>query len=544
MTFISGPRKVTVPRNIYMVVPEITIIRSTGGLAGAAEGLSKALARAGHNVHVVIPSTVDCGIKQFLRKLGEGKPLKFTHPIFDFPVSFGSYPVNVVTVMPVEFPPRTRKGSPGITYHLLSDYRSYSGFASPYDEYPSEMREPVLLERPNIYGEKDDAERFLFFSQVVANYLRQIVAAKEPDRLPPPDIVHGHDWTTGYLGYFLQGNRIPSVYSVHNLGYTKPLAIDRFAELTGERDKEVLGTCGKGLEFHGNIDPHNAAFLHANRIVAVSPTYADEILEGRTPPPGNLYAGVLQGVRQKVRGFLNGIPAEYNADDLTKNGTLPQSFTADDLSGKIAARKLMQEMLGLTFDTNSFIVAVTGRWADQKGTSKILEVLPHFLANGDFQFVTIGSEAPGSSFKNSFEELKRRFPGRVAVVGFFEERGGYRGERLEALILAGSSALLMPSGYEPCGLGQMMAQKLGAVPLVNKTGGLADTVEPGQTGFVIDSVSTEKIKMIVEEARRLFFENPQKWRDMIGACMQKDYSWDNAAKRYLDLYEELIAEKK
>lgn len=161
---------------------------------------------------------------------------------------------------------------------------------------------------------------------------------------------------------------------------------------------------------------------------------------------------------------------------------------------------------------------------------------------GDIQFAAIGSEASErENFRAKLRALAGDFPGRVAVLDFDQVVGRHLSrENLEALVLAGGSAMLMPSRYEPCGLGQMKSLKMGTPVIANRTGGLADTIEHGVTGFLFDGVTAENILSSTIEAYALSRTNPEKWKEMAVAAMRQDFSWTAAARHYIELYEDTI----
>jgi starch synthase len=338
----------------------------------------------------------------------------------------------------------------------------------------------------------------------------------------------------------VQNNQVPLVYNLHNLNYSKGLKPHAFRLLTRERDERLYRW--EGMEFYGSIDPHKTSFIFSDRIVTVSPNYANEILSDLTPGGNtNLYAGILQANQSKLRGILNGIPDNYGVDHFHQTGVLPESYGPDNLEGKKACRRYLQEVAELEPYDQSMLLASTGRWDEQKGTDLVLKVLPELMQELDLQFISIGSEARGKKFRKEFLGLKNRFPKRLAVLDFTAmPRPHLSAENLESLALAGADALIMPSRFEPCGLSQIYSLKHGTPVIANRTGGLADTVEHGKTGFLFEGVTPENIEQSIRDAYAIFRGDPQKWQSMIQAALKKNFSWKSAVQKYIDLYQEII----
>lgn len=512
-----------------MVTPEIPPLRTTGGLADAVHGLSRALVQKGHCVSVFVPAFTGTMEKAIRDVYGKGHPIEIK-PVTDLSINLGMHGTVEAWIMAMRIP-FTSESSDGALKFFFIDTNEGSTFGN----------------RIRVYGYRDDAERYFFFNRVIAEFYKMTLLYRHHSRehFLPPDIMHHHDWGTGYLGYMLRHcepnlPRTPLIYNIHNLAYREAFAPNDFFRLTGENNPWVFGS--EGMEFYGKIDPHKAAILFADRTVTVSPTYREEILSGNTVAPADQFAGVLKKHSDRLRGILNGIPDDYGPDLFHEKRVLPASYSHDNLEARIASRRLLQETTGLNPDESSMIIVSSGRWAEQKGTDMTLKLLPSFLQTyEDVQFITVGSEAQGSGYESSFNALKNAFPGRVAVINFTSILSPLLfGENLEALAMAGGDAYFMPSIFEPCGLGQMKALKLGMPVIANRTGGLADTVEHNRTGFLMGGVTEKNVRSTLNAAHAVFKENPDKWNEMRAAGMRKDFSWSTAADKYLDLYEEAI----
>ncbi|MFH1684476.1 MAG: glycogen/starch synthase [Candidatus Margulisiibacteriota bacterium] len=510
---------------------------TSGGLGHAVDGLAGALAKLGCRVSVFLPShnkTLGTIIGKGSEAGGGFQIVKLAN----LEIKFGKEGSGTegVWIFKANIP-LAEKPSASITYYFVDNARN------------------DMFGNRELYGYADDAERYLFFNKAVATLMGKIQDEEKAKIDPPPTVIHCHDWGAAYIGYFSRWNSFerhnPLIYSIHNLGYAAKLEPHSFYLATGEKDKRIY-SWDQGYELFGYMCPIKSMIMHADGIVPVSETYAEEILADHFPDGRwNPYAGVLRDPRHqpKLKGKRNGIPDWYGVAHFFGKGVLPANYGVDNLEGKKAARRLLQEMAGLEADDKSMIIASTGRWAEQKGTKLVQYLLPGLLKNENMniQFVTVGSEGGKSEhFWQRFLHLKDRFPGRVGALDFFETYKGHQGkslasENLEALVLAGADLLAMFSRYEPCGLTQMYAQQVGTLPIVNRTGGLKDTVKDGVTGFHIAQANSQNAWAGIQKAYAIFKLMPRKWRKMMIAAMQQDFSWSSVVPQYIDIYEEAIA---
>ena len=507
-----------------MVSSEVGRIKSAGGMSDAVHGLARALAKLGHRMTVITPcysgSLEYCAQEGMLQK-HDG--------VLQVPIEGSVKRADVyLTSLPVD-----PESSQRMTVYLIGD------------------RELKLFGKHEIYGYKGDPYRFLFFNRAVLElYKKRLSQLNEPelkrrrsrlmDRIP--QIIHTHDWPTGFVPYLFRhvekNIRVALVHNIHNLGYgiEKGLSSSRFYELTGETNPWVYSQ--DGMEFYGHVDQTKTAIVFADKIVPVSPSYAQEILEGSSPSPADKYKGILQKRRPDVHGILNGLPADFGPQKFAAQESefrLRAPYSAEDLSGKRECRRQLQQTLGLEPDENASILAFCGRWVEQKGIDVIINNI-ELLMKLPIQFAIIGSGDP-ATFR-AITGLNEVYPGRFRAKEF----EGSSGESLEALFLAGADAVLMPSRFEPCGLVQMKAQKFGTLPIVNGTGGLRDTVKDGEDGFVIDGVTFESIFSGIDRALTLHHGDRSRWEEMMRTAMRHDYSWLAAAQRYVDLvYREAVA---
>jgi starch synthase len=344
-----------------------------------------------------------------------------------------------------------------------------------------------------------------------------------------PDIVHCNDWQTGlvplYLrtpyrnSEFLRGTR--TVFTVHNLGY-QGLFWHWDMRLTG------LGWdvfTPDGIEFWSKLNFLKAGLVYSDVITTVSKTYSREI---QTPEYGHGLDGVLAKRASDLFGIVNGIDnAIWNP---AIDRAIAKTFSASRLAGKAACKKALFELAGLTPDADPIIGMVT-RLVDQKGLDILTQALPEIMSLG-VRLVILGTG--DEKYHRVLTDAAGRYPGRVRVLLRYDDA-------IAKAIFAGCELFLMPSHYEPCGLGQMNALRYGAVPVVRKTGGLADTVKDydpktgGGTGFVFEDYSAEALVDCLRRALEVYGDQPR-WKRLVRNGMQQDFSWEHSAKEYVKVY--------
>ncbi|MFH1347141.1 MAG: glycogen/starch synthase [Candidatus Margulisiibacteriota bacterium] len=521
--------------HVMLVSSESAPTKTSGGLSHAVDGLARALAGLGCRISVFLPAHNQT-LGMLIRKGSKAGGKIPIETLDDRAINFGDEGRGIEDVWIFKANiPFSENPSDFITYYFIDNARN------------------DMFGNRELYGYADDAERYLFFNKAVAKLIGESQNGEEAG-IDPPDVIHCHDWGAAYLGYFLRwnsfGRHIPLVYSIHNLGYAAKLKPHSFYLATGEKDERIY-SWDKGNELYGYMCPIKSMLMHADGIVPVSETYAEEILADHFPDgKWNPYAGVLQDPRYqaKLRGIRNGIPDWYGVDYFFRKNVLPANYGADNLEGKKASRRHLQKIAGLYPDDRSMIMVNTGRWAEQKGTDLVQYLLQSgLLRYMNIQFVTVGSEAKGEHYWQRFLHFRDAYPGRVGVLDFSETYDGPKPnvtlthENLEALALAGADVLFMPSRFEPCGLAQMYSLKLGTPAIVRATGGLKDTIEDGVTGFFIDQANPASAWRGIQMAYITFKTQPQIWQAMSIAGIKKDFSWSAVAPRYMDLYEEIIA---
>ncbi|MGH8169454.1 MAG: glycogen synthase, partial [Steroidobacteraceae bacterium] len=350
-----------------------------------------------------------------------------------------------------------------------------------------------------------------------------------------PQILHYNDWHTAFGPLFVktlhEGEplfaRTRSVLTIHNIGYQGTFSSAAMADLQ-------LGP--KSYLLHqddlraGKINPLRHGILYADAITTVSPTHAREIC---TDQYGMGLQDSLRARGDALTGILNGV--DYETWDPRNDRYLPAHYDADSLSIKAGLKSALIERLGLSVPVTTPLAGMVSRLAAQKGIELMFEPLPQVLQRRELGLVALGSGEP--QYERFLAELERRFPGRVAF------RQGYDDE-LSHWIEAGCDMFLMPSRYEPCGLNQMYSLRYGTVPVVRRTGGLADSVEqydPASregTGVVFDDFNSEALESALNTALDLHAQ-PEHWRRMVRNGMAKDFSWERQGGKYVEIYRRL-----
>jgi starch synthase len=346
-----------------------------------------------------------------------------------------------------------------------------------------------------------------------------------------PDLLHAHDWQAGLVPAYLHywGIRTPSVMTIHNLAFPGKFDPNLAAALF--LPPEAMGF--EGMEFYGAGSMLKAGLVFADRVTTVSPSYAAEIL---TPDDGMGLDGVLRARGAAVSGILNGI--DTTAWNPASDGHLAARFTASDRSGRAMNKAALQDMMGLAADPDAPLFGVVSRLSWQKGLDVLLAALPALLGAGA-QLVVLGAGDP--SLEAGLRYAAAAHPGRIGC------RIGYD-EGLARLIQGGVDALLVPSRFEPCGLTQLCALRYGAIPVVARVGGLADTVIDANamaraagvaTGVQFAPVTPERLSGAIAATVALYHDHAA-WHRMQDNAMAADVSWTQPARLYARLYAELV----
>jgi starch synthase len=398
---------------------------------------------------------------------------------------------------------------------------------------------PELFDRDGLYDEQpgrwwaDNPLRFGWFCKAVLAAAPRVLGEE-------PDLLHAHDWQTAMLPLILRTHAelsmpsAASVFTIHNIEYQ------------GIFDKEWIDRIGLSwelyhlecLEYWGRLNLLKGGVCFAGLTTTVSRRYAREVT---TLPFG---AGLHEFLRQRprrLRGILNGL--DIDAWDPRNDPQVAARFSDEDLAGKAACRVALLSEFGLEAKAGEPVLGVVSRFVHHKGLDLVAELVPELERLGA-RLVVLGSGDP--ELEQRFRRLQLEWPERLAV------RVGWD-EGLARRLYAGADLFLMPSRSEPCGLSQMQAMRYGAVPVVHATGGLADTItDPGNPalargegrGFRFEWPDLAGLRWALERAIRLYRDDPEGWGRVVRVDMTADFSWGPSARRYLDLYREVIAERR
>jgi starch synthase len=331
------------------------------------------------------------------------------------------------------------------------------------------------------------------------------------------DVVHLNEWQTGMVPAYAQVDRLDAatVFTIHNLAYQGNFPPAVLAEIGVPA---MLYRTENGVEFHGQASFMKAGLSLADRLVTVSPTYAREM---QTPSYGNGMDGLLVSRRRLLHGVLNGIDtAAWNPGN---DPLLARTYSRRTLDRKAGNRAALVARTGL--DGAGPIVGVVSRLVWQKGIDLLLGALPQLMRSG-CRLVVLGHGEP--AFEHAIASFAHNMPARVAFQPAFDEP-------LAHLIYSGSDFFLMPSLYEPCGLGQMIAQRYGTPPIARRTGGLNDTIADGVTGFLFEDPTARSLARTVQRA--VATREQRGWRALQQRCMAEDRSWQKPAAEYERIYE-------
>ena len=478
---------------VLALASELYPLVKTGGLADVAGALPLALAKEKVEARTLIP-----GYPAVMSKLEAARAV---HRYEDF---YGG-PARIL---------RAKAGA--LQLYVLDAAHLYN-------------RPGAIYQGPDGADWPDNAVRYAAFARAGADI------ARGADVNFKPDVVHAHDWQAGLVAAFVrfdgEAERPGVVMTIHNLAFQ------------GRYPRETLGALGlppeafavDGVEYYGGVGFLKAGLHFADRVTTVSPTYAQEI---RTHEGGMGLDGLLRGRGERVSGVLNGV--DIDVWDPASDPLLPAHFSAADMKGRAACRRALQEAMRLDGDPDALIVGIVSRLTWQKG----LDLLPSAAARLRFssiQFAMLG--AGDADLEDRFRALASEHAGRVGL------RIGYD-EALARLIQAGSDALLVPSRFEPCGLTQLCALRYGAVPVVARVGGLADTIIDANemalaagvaTGLQFPSGSSDRLADALARAVDLK-RDAAAWGKMQANGMATDVSWTRPARRYVEIYRDALAD--
>ncbi|MFA4989633.1 MAG: glycogen synthase GlgA [Candidatus Omnitrophota bacterium] len=374
--------------------------------------------------------------------------------------------------------------------------------------------------RDGLYGDKngdypDNLDRFSFYCRKSLDLLQEIDFK--------PDIIHCHDWQSSLIPVFLKTiysrnpfyKNIRTVLTIHNIGYQGLFPGEEFPQLG--LDESLFNM--EGLEFYGKINILKGGLLFADILNTVSPTYAREI---QTKEFGFGLEGVLQKRKDSLFGILNGL--DYAIWNPQNDKFLARNFSITDLAGKAQDKQDLQTLCKLPLKKDVPLIGIVSRLAGQKGLDILVEGIDE-ISQLDIQLVILG--AGDLKYHQILQETAAKYPKTISLNLKFDDPLAHK-------IYAGSDIFLMPSRYEPCGLGQLISLRYGTIPLVFKTGGLADTVN-SENGFVFARYSARDLVKTVKKAL-CAFKAKTKWAALVKNALKSNFSWDVSASKYLELY--------
>ncbi|MED4223901.1 glycogen synthase GlgA [Neobacillus cucumis] len=474
---------------ILFAVSECSPFAKSGGLADVAGSLPKELKSLGTDVRVILPKygTISEEYKQNMKKIKE------------FTVSVG-WRNQYCGIEELTYQ--------GITFYFVDN------------EY--------YFKREGLYGYYDDGERFAYLNRAI------LEAIAELDFYP--DVLHCHDWHTAMIPYLLRTEYykrkgyglIKTVFTIHNL------------QFQGIFPKEVLGDLlgldyqsfqSGHLEFFGNVNFMKGGLVASDKITTVSPTYKEEI---QSPTFGEKLDGLLRARKDDLIGILNGIDEEFYNPSI--DPLIYENYKADTYLKKAVNKKEIQKQFGLPQSTSTPLLVMITRLTKQKGLDLVRHVLREILQE-DVQVIILGTG--DYEYEEYLRQAARVYPDKLKVYTGFNEELAHK-------IYAAADLFLMPSQFEPCGLGQMIAMRYGAIPIVRETGGLNDTVNSFNeftgkgNGFSFQNFNAHDMLYTIQRALSFYHDKPV-WESIVEQAMEKDYSWAQSAFRYSQLYAELVS---
>ena len=484
--------------NIAYISSEVVPYIKTGGLADVAGFLPKILAKFGCDVKVFLPLYSSIQRKKF--------PLVHRADIGELNITVAG---------------KTR------TVNLYQTTLPGSNVEVNFIECP------YYFDRSSIYtNDPDEDERFILFSKGIMEVLLKLNWS--------PDIIHCNDWQSGLIPLYVKDNyrhhsifaKTRTLFTIHNIGYQGKFPYS--ALVNADLNNSYFFTEGPVVT-DNNFSFLKTGIWFSDIITTVSETYAKEIL---TPEFGSGLENVLIFRKDSLYGILNGI--DYSLWNPETDPYIPFNYSGEDLSGKLKNKKFLLYNFNLNFIDNIPLIGIVSRFASQKGFDIFADAVPDLMLL-NAQWIILGSG--DEKYESFFKTITGYYPRKVAAhIGFNEE--------LSHLVEAGADIFLMPSHYEPCGLNQIYSLKYGTVPVVRKTGGLADTVKDWDelrysgndngNGFSFFDYSSFALSLSVKRAVSTF-QYKDTWHKIQTNGMGNDFSWDSSAAKYYSLYEKLIA---
>lgn len=468
---------------ILFVTSEAAPFVRTGGLGDVAGALPKAFKKLGHDARVILPfykEEIKDAFKNNFRFIGS--------TFVD--LSWRRQYVGVYEAI-----------YDGITYYFVDN--------------------EFYFKRKGLYGHFDDGERFAYYSKAVLEAMQLIGFY--------PDVLHCNDWHTAltpvYLDVYYRFSEnfrnIKTVFTIHNIEFQGKYGTEILGDIVGlpEWANSLVMNDGCVNYMKGGIEA-------AAAVTTVSETYATEILD-----PFYAYGlnGILSERRFKLHGVVNGIDTDVYNPKTDK--ALFQNYTLRTVAKKTLNKKALCEMIDLGYDENRPLVAMITRLTEQKGMDLVAAVIDEIM-RADIQMVVLGTG--DWKYENMIKRVESQYPTKFRAILQFSSD-------IASKLYAASDMFLMPSKFEPCGLGQLIAMTYGSVPIVRETGGLKDTVVPYNptdktgVGFTFKTYNSYDMLDAVWRAYGMFFDK-ENWKAVVANAMKQNFGWDVSAKKYIDIY--------
>ncbi|WP_370778327.1 glycogen synthase GlgA [Holdemania massiliensis] len=476
-------------KSVLFVAAEGLPYIKTGGLADVIGSLPKILNEKGMDARVVLP---------LYKRIAEKYRGEFT--------KLKTIPIHVGVIDTVATIYQSQREN--VTYYFIE----HAGY----------------FERDGLYGYPDDGERFAFYQKAVLEMLWALDFF--------PDIMHCHDWHTGMIAAMChiqypddqRYQQIKHMYTIHNLAFQGNFPADVLTDCLGI-DRRYFDD--GSMRFHNGISFMKTGIIFSDKITTVSPSYSQEIL---TAQYGEQMDEVLRFRQSDLYGIVNGIDTQMW--DPMQDPALPAHYNAESvLEGKRANKAAVQKELGLRVADDVMMIGIVSRLTWQKGVYLIIEKMADIMGL-DIQFVVLGTGE--THIENQFKMMEDKYRRRAVYYCGYNDELAHR-------IYAGSDLFLMPSLFEPCGIGQLIAMHYGALPLVRETGGLRDTVHPYNqytkegNGFSFTAFNSHDMLYTLRCAADTYYLNRADWDQLVQQAMGTDVSWNLSADQYTQLYNEM-----
>jgi len=477
--------------NVLFVTSEVVPFAKTGGLADVSGAMPIAMRRKGVDVRVIMP---------LYRQIDRAK------------YNISQVADRVAVPGFNEYASIFKSVYQGTTFYFVGNERYYDRdhlYTTPEGDY------------------EDNADRFIFFCRSILESCKSLNFR--------PDIIHCNDWQSALIPLYLKKlysedpffSGTASVLSVHNVVYQGVFQQDVFSKTGFDRTDSIF----EMMEYYGKVNFMKAGLLSSDIVTTVSERYSEEIQTSSEFGAG--LERIFASRKRDLVGILNGL--DYETWDPKNDRYIDSNYSIKNLAGKSRCKKGLLNEVGLPYAAEIPLLGIVTRLDAQKGLDILSSAIDEILSM-DVQFILLGTGR--QDFHQIFEDIGKRYPKKTSIHIKFDERLAHR-------IYAASNFFLMPSRYEPCGLGQMISMTYGTCPIVHTTGGLADTVvhfspERGEgNGFRFDNYTAKDLVECVKEAIGLF-QKPSRFKRLIHNMMNTDFSWKRSIEKYIDVYKKAL----